>query len=267
MKTINSADQTNVQGEDFPEILLNSSKRIISTYAEYPAGTSFALHHHFPCQFLYASKGVMTVGTDQGTWVVPESHGVWIPSDKNHSIETHTPLTQRNLYIQPVAAPIASKQCVVFAIPPLLRELIIYAADFPTDYPDHSHEDTTMIFILELLEKLERVPFLLPLPKDERLLLIANGLLADPGDEGTLTQWADRAGTTGRSISRLFRKETGMNFEQWRRQARLMIALRRLAAGEQVSSIALDLGYSSVSAFVAMFKKQLGKTPGQYFSD
>lgn len=266
MKKKSIVNKTTVYGEDFPQILLNSSKKIISTYADYPKGLYFPMHHHFPCQFLYASRGVMKVETGNGTWVVPESHAVWIPSDMDHRIEAPGHLTLRNLYIQPNAVPSLFKHCEVVHVSSPLRELIIYAADFITDYSNNSHEERVMTIILDLLHKVEGVPFLLPSLKDERLILIAKGLLDDPGDTSTLVEWAGRAGTTGRTVSRLFKKETGMNFEQWRRQARLITALQRLSSGEQVSKIALDLGYSSVSAFVAMFKKQLKKTPGQYFS-
>lgn len=252
--------------DDFPDILLSSSKMIISTYADYPKGLSYPMHHHLPCQFLYTSKGVLTVDTDEGTWVVPESHAVLIPANIGHSIEAPGHLTLRNLYIQPCIAKTSFKKCGVVSVPSLLRELIKYAADFSTDYPDNSHEDRIMSVILDLLGKLETVPFLLPSPVDPRLTMITNGLLKVPGDTKTLAEWAEIVGTTERTVTRLFRKETGMSFEQWRRQARLMVAVQRLATGEQVTSISFDLGYSSVSAFVAMFKKELGKTPGNFFS-
>lgn len=67
------------------------------------------------------------------------------------------------------------------------------------------------------------------------------------------------------TIQRLFRKATGMTFGQWRQQARLLLALERIAVGEKVIDIALELGYESPSAFTSMFKKQFGKTPSQFF--
>lgn len=144
MKTKNIANMTKIDRDDFPGILLNSSKRIISTYADYPEGLSYPMHHHPPCQFLYTSKGVVTVDTDEGTWVVPESHAVWIPTNVGHSIEAPGHLTLRNLYIQPYATKTFIKKCGVVSVPPLLQELIKYAADFSTDYPDNSHEDRVM---------------------------------------------------------------------------------------------------------------------------
>ena len=66
-------------------------------------------------------------------------------------------------------------------------------------------------------------------------------------------------------MQRLFLAETNMTFGKWRQQVRLLHAMRLLAGGEKVMSAALDSGYSSTSAFIAMFKKQLGTTPHRYF--
>jgi AraC-like DNA-binding protein len=68
-----------------------------------------------------------------------------------------------------------------------------------------------------------------------------------------------------KTIQRLFVKETGMTFGQWRQQARLLRALELLAVGEKVIDVALALGYESPSAFAAMFRKQFGQTPSQFF--
>ena len=58
-----------------------------------------------------------------------------------------------------------------------------------------------------------------------------------------------------------------MTFRQWRQQVKLLEALGRLANGEQVATVAFDLGYDSQSAFIAMFRKALGTTPGKYFAN
>jgi AraC-like DNA-binding protein len=59
--------------------------------------------------------------------------------------------------------------------------------------------------------------------------------------------------------------ETRMTFGKWRQQLRLLHAMQRLASGEKVTGAALDAGYNSPSAFISMFKKQLGATPTRYF--
>ena len=66
---------------------------------------------------------------------------------------------------------------------------------------------------------------------------------------------------------RLVVAETGMTFSRWRQQLHIIIALQRLSAGHSVQSVSEVLGYDSVSAFITMFKKALGKSPARYFSD
>jgi AraC-like DNA-binding protein len=56
-----------------------------------------------------------------------------------------------------------------------------------------------------------------------------------------------------------------MSFGVWRQQLRLLRAPESLAANEPVTEVALALGYESPSAFIAMFRRCLGKTPGRYF--
>ncbi len=79
-------------------------------------------------------------------------------------------------------------------------------------------------------------------------------------------QWGHEVGASARTLARLFLAETGLSFGDWRSRARLLAALPRLAAGEKVTTIALDLGYESPSAFISMFKRALGKTPSTYFA-
>jgi len=66
-------------------------------------------------------------------------------------------------------------------------------------------------------------------------------------------------------MERLFRDQVGMTLGKWRQQLRLMEAMRLLAEGAKVTHAALDAGYSTPSAFIAMFRKALGTTPRAYF--
>ena len=93
-----------------------------------------------------------------------------------------------------------------------------------------------------------------------------SALQSNPADSLSANDWAARAGVSPRTFSRLFQRDTGMTFRQWRQQLRLLSALRRLAAGQRVNQVALELGYESPSAFVAMFRRALGTTPGRYFA-
>ena len=47
----------------------------------------------------------------------------------------------------------------------------------------------------------------------------------------------------------------------------MLHALRLLAAGESVTTAALEVGYDSTSAFISAFKSAVGTTPGRYYAD
>jgi AraC-like DNA-binding protein len=68
-----------------------------------------------------------------------------------------------------------------------------------------------------------------------------------------------------RSFTRAFHRETGLSLSIWRQQACLFAAFPRLAAGEAITSVALDLGYESIAAFTTMFKRMVGASPRAYF--
>ena len=147
---------------------------------------------------------------------------------------------------------------------PFLRELIIKVADLAGRSQGQASYARLVGVVLDELRQLEPAPLHLPLPRDPRLKAITDVLLAEPGDNRDLGAWGQRAGASGRTLARLFRRETGMTFAGWRRRLRLLAAVSRLVAGDPVTRVAYDLGYQSPSAFVAMFRRSLGTPPGRY---
>ena len=75
------------------------------------------------------------------------------------------------------------------------------------------------------------------------------------------------AASRNEAFTRAFRRETGMSFAAWRQNVRLIEALSRLAVGEPVTRVALDVGYNSPSAFAAMFRRAFGACPTHYLSE
>jgi len=226
------------------------------------------IHSHKRGQIVYAHSGLVWVTTVNGAWVVPPSRAVWVPSNLEHGVKAITASVMSNLFVAPdVAPPKLPDSCAVLAVPSVLRELLAYASHIEELYDETGPDGRAMAVILDMLNTLEEVPLHLPMPSDARLKRIAETLVENPSDPRTQADWAKSCGASVRTLARLFPEQTGMTFSGWRQQARLMAALERLADGEPVVSIALDLGYASQSAFIAMFKKTLGTTPGKYFQD
>jgi AraC-like DNA-binding protein/quercetin dioxygenase-like cupin family protein len=265
MKTNNVENQTKGDASDSAEEITKVPRPIVAMAKDFPNGHLIPFHQHDRSQLLYASSGVMTVTTLKGIWVVPPLRAVWIPALTDHQIGCSGNLSMRTLYIIPGAKPGLPEECCVVSVPPLLRELILHAVTLPRLYEANSLEERIMNIILDLVQILKTAPLELRMPADVRLKKISETLTENPGDKRTLQEWGRRVGATDRTLARLFKLETGMSFRQWRQQMRILESLRRLGREEQVTTVAIDIGYNSPSAFVAMFKKAIGKTPGQYF--
>lgn len=248
------------------EDIIQVPRPIVAMAKEFPRGHLIPSHQHSRAQLLYASSGVMTVRTGQGIWVVPPLRAVWIPAHTRHQIEISGDLSMRTLYIDPAFFPGPSENCCVIAVSALLRELILHAVSLPRIYPLGGQEERLLGVILDQICNMRTAPLALPIPTGNRLRKIYEHLSNNPGDNRTLEAWGRQVGASGRTLARLFRSETGMRFVQWRQQIRILEALRRLGGKEAVTTVAIELGYDSPSAFISMFKKALGKTPGQYFA-
>jgi len=248
-----------------PDLLDDTPRDVIAWADSYRAGAVLKQHRHRRAQLLYAVSGVMTVTTPEGSWVVPPHRAVWVPPATDHSIRMSSAVSMRTLYVEPTAAASLPARCCVVSVPPLLRELILRAMELPLLYDTEGAEGRLIALILDEIRVLPALPLHLPVPSEPRLAKICGALLNHPEDGRALAEWARGAGASGRTLARLFRRETGMSFGAWRQQARLIEALARLGAGKAVTNVALDLGYESPSAFTAMFRRSLGVTPSRYF--
>lgn len=219
-------------------------------------------------QLLLATSGVLTVETPEGTWVVPPQRAVWVPDGQRHRLVMTGRVRVRALYLAAEVDPgaLAGAGCRAVNVPPVLRELVDHAVRRAPLWADRPADARLVGVVVDLLEGLPAAPLQLPLPRDRRALEVAGALAADPAAEVTVAALARRAGASRRTIERRFRAETGMSVATWRQRLRLVEALRLLAAGEPVSRVAPAVGYSTPSAFGAMFVRHMGTTPGRYFA-
>lgn len=240
------------------------SRRLTTLARDYRHQERVPLHRHLRGQLIYASEGIMNVATAHGRWLVPPQQAVWVPPEVDHETTASRPLAMRSIYVHPDAARELPAECRVVNVPALLRELILEVVEradgeLGEDELAHLHE-----VILDRLRRLEPAPLDLPLPRDARARTVARALMEDPGDGRTLAAWASRAGASERTLARAFVGETGLSFGAWRQRLRLMTAVSRLAGGASVTAVALDLGYHSPSAFIAMFRRTMGVSPTRF---
>ncbi len=234
---------------------------------DYPSGWHIAPHAHSKHQLIYAVRGVMVVHADAGRWVVPPTRAIWMQAGMVHEIRCVGEVHMRSLLVTPRAAPKSIIGTQAVAISPLLRELIRSAMDVRQCHSAGSRDGRLMRLILDELRGLPVLPLHLQMPIDPRLVRISESLQQQLDDPSTATDWSRRLSIDAKTIQRLFVKETGLTFGQWRQQARLLHALELLATGEKVINVALALGYESPSAFTSMFRKHFGQTPSMFFAE
>lgn len=221
-------------------------------------------HSHLEDQLLFASQGVMTVETEEGIWVVPPLRAVWIPAEIAHGVAMSGHVSMRTLYTLPKLFKTVPRRCQVINISSLLRELILHACQFRKLRLKVPAERHVIDLIRDQMKLVQSIPVQLPHPRDPRAKKLADRLRANPCEQRSLEALSMECGASKRTMQRLFAEESGLSFSRWRQQARLIHALQTLAAGQSVTNAALDAGYSTTSAFISMFHKQLGTTPARY---
>ncbi|HEY0596941.1 helix-turn-helix transcriptional regulator [Sphingopyxis sp.] len=237
---------------------------LIAIGHDYPDSYELAEHRHRRSQFLYAATGVMAVSTPSGSWVAPPERAVWIPAGTPHAVRMVGAVQTRSVLIEPGECAGRGDECQVVGVSPLVRELLGAAADVPPEYDVSGRGGLVMRLLLAEIERAPSIPLAVPFPTHPVLARRCHAFLERPNAAATIDEWADGMAINRRSFTRLFRRETGMSFAEWRQQACLSVALPKLAAGEAVTSIAYDLGYDSPGNFSTMFKRMLGVPPSRY---
>jgi AraC-like DNA-binding protein len=86
---------------------------------------------------------------------------------------------------------------------------------------------------------------------------------ADPS-RASLAAVLEVAALSERTFRRIFVRETGMTWQTWLAQARIMEAASRLMHGGRITDVAADVGYSSLSAFAKAFRQLTGESPAAF---
>ncbi|KVP72622.1 AraC family transcriptional regulator [Burkholderia ubonensis] len=232
---------------------------------EIPGHVSVDAHSHPWAQLMYVTAGVIEVDTPHGRHLLPPHYAMWIPPHVPHAVATRDCVAFHSLYLdEAIAGDGFDDTCRILCMTPLLRELVVATAELPVNYDEAGPDGALVCLIADRIQRLRPAPLTVPLPRDARLLKIARALHADPGDARSLDAWGQQVGATRRTLSRLFRHDTGLSFTEWRQAVRLQAALPLLEGGEAVGAVAARLGYDSTSSFIGLFQQKFHVTPGAF---
>jgi len=253
-----------------------------------PTDSHFEPHRHSWAQLAYCATGTLQVvvraqaqaafvgqpdpskqrkqhkAPEEITYIVPPSRAVWIAPGALHAIHVLKLAEFRTLYMDASITPSGWTGCRVIVVSPLLRELVQALDQANTSLREQSISHLVMDEITQAHTQALGVPLPHPQTGDKRLRALCQAVMHAPAEHATLAEWAANIGASERTVARLFRDELGMSYHQWRQQAILAHALPMLASGKPVSTVAAASGYSSDSAFSAMFKAAMGQPPSQF---
>jgi len=148
-------------------------------------------------------------------------------------------------------------------VSPFMRSVLDHARESTLDYKSQRYLRLLTVFLDELMGT-PRAGTFLPASEDAVLRKILHYLENHAEDNRCVTELARQVGITERTLARKCRQELGMPLTEWRNRMRVVRAIAMIEKGRNVESIASKFGYSSASAFIAMFKKLTGVTPASY---
>lgn len=233
---------------------------ILGTYEEMARDTFWEEHSHPTHELLWNERGASTATVGSRTWTVTSAVGLWIPAGVPHTGWMPAGTASRAAQFSVRASSAIADGPVAVDITQILRLLLDRLC---TEELSQSARASTEAVVLDVLAPTDR-DLSLRVPKSIRLAPIVETIMSRPDDATTLEQWASRLDMSARTVTRLFRDETGLGFSKWVAAARAHHASALLARGDDIDDIAAAVGFGSSSAFATAFRRVTGMTPGRF---
>ncbi|WP_220274651.1 AraC family transcriptional regulator [Trinickia dinghuensis] len=244
-------------GQSLPHSLVFRTMRL-NEVTTYPA------ERHYWGEFVFSFSGVieLTVGSRQ--YLTPPHYGLWLPPRTEHEASTRSEACYCVLDIASDRCGRLPTEVCTLAVGPIIKAILTDLVARQVDYPRNDADERLMQVLVDQMSLAPRQDTYLPISEDRALGQVLEALRHQPGDNRPLEAWASVVHSTERTLSRRCQRDLGMSFVEWRQRLRLVRALSMLEDGLAVQTVALELGYSTSSAFIAMFHRLMGATPDEF---
>ncbi|MGJ7514039.1 AraC family transcriptional regulator [Pseudomonas baetica] len=233
-------------------------------YADFDAHRFASAHQHPWGTLEYSAHGVLHMEIGGGRFMSPPQYAVWVPPETEHSFYSNQPINYRAVCLAPALCRDLPAQACTLAISDILKAILKDFAARDVKIPERDADQRLAQVLVDQLKQAPVHECYLPYASSAGLLGILEALQNEPGDNRLLADWAALIHVSERTLARQFVRELGMSFGEWRQRLRFLAAIEALDNQRSIQDIAFDLGYSTGSAFIAMFQRQAGCTPEQY---
>ncbi|MTJ80305.1 MAG: AraC family transcriptional regulator [Telmatospirillum sp.] len=248
---------------DLPRIDQLNGKLVLR-FQHLPRRHGFPVHQHRWNQIVYASSGTLLVTVGNNWYVISPDQAMWVPTGVPHTTGALQDAELRNLYVADSLDVGMPPRSLMLSVTPLLRALIMELADVHQRPEDADYVGRLETLTLDQLPRQPELDFHLPWPKSPMLQSMCQALYSNPADRRDLEAWSRQLGTSPRTLTRHFERELGISLREWRLRLRLFKAIDLLETEDNITAIALDLGYNTPSAFTHMFHQRTGCTPSDW---
>lgn len=231
-----------IRAEDYQDV----PRAVAVMPKTFAAGSRTERHFHLRAQLLYATVGLMMATAEEGAWVVPEGHALWIPPRLPHAVAMHGAVSMCSAYLAVEAIPGFPVRARVIEVSSLLAAALTALTEEPVLYEETGRGGHLAALVLDEIRRAPETKLTLPLPSDARLRRICLALIDAPATAFDLDAWAERSGLSRRTLTRGFRRETGLTFAQSRARARVVRPLALAADGWAPRKVAASVGYRSI---------------------
>ncbi|WLQ36038.1 AraC family transcriptional regulator [Streptomyces castrisilvae] len=238
-----------------------ASGAVVAEFRIVPAPTEWASHSHRLHELVWVRGGTLTSRVGDRVFTVFEGQGLWMPAGVVHAGRATEGARFHDAFFTPDRTPFAFAEPQAIAMTPLLVSLLAHLSRTDLDEAARLRAEAVVFDVIRPSEH----QLALQLPGDPRIDAVAEALLNDPADCRSLEEWARWLGSSERTVTRAFRRTTGLSFAQWRQMLRVHRALMLLSDGFDVMSVSERLGYAQPSSFIAAFRRVMGTTPGAFF--
>jgi AraC-like DNA-binding protein/quercetin dioxygenase-like cupin family protein len=221
-------------------------------------------HQHRGGQFIIVENGISHLRTELGAWIIPARRVGWVPPGVRHASRASGRGRGWVLLAPPGQSKAWPQEVCVLQISALMQA----ALERLREQAPHDIARSRLLWRVVAAEMRDAAPepFEVPMPSTTKILQAVQSLLKSPTLSKDLNDLSRAAGMSRRSFTRHFRRETGLTFAHWKRAVIAHYAMDRIACGDKVSAVAFEVGYDSVSAFIAMFRRKYGAAPRAFLT-